>query len=97
MLHEDNMSLDICADEDSIPLGSCADDDNIPLGNCADEDNIPLGNCAELLIVPPIGTEPPPEPVLIVIVIALPTFDAVTALPTKNQNYELLYLMRSFV
>ena len=52
-------------------------------GNCADEDTIPLGNCAELLIVP-LGTPPPPEPVLIVIVTAVPAFDAaITAFPTK--------------
>ena len=63
-------------------IETCADEDTIPLGNCADEDSIPLGNCAELLIVP-LGTEPPPEPELIVIVTALPTFDALTAFPTK--------------
>ena len=79
-------------DEDNIPLGNCAGNcalETSPLGNCADEDNIPLGNCAELLIVP-LGTEPPPEPVLIVTVAALPEFVAVTALPTKSKLRTIL-------
>ena len=57
-------------------------EDEATLDICADADTIPLGNCAELLIVP-LGTPPPPEPVLIVIVTAVPAFDALTAFPTK--------------